>query len=116
MKKNPKKWTWNKGANRLRASKGNESAARVGSLGGATFVRPARLGMRGRTRGGLLVGRSTDVGRTVGNPATDFAYSLRRRLKPIQVAPCVVTGRDGRPIAEIRTDPVTGKRTRVPVT
>ena len=47
------------------------------------------------------------------NPGTAFAWSIRRRMKPLNIKPAIVRNAAGDVIAEIRTDPVTGKRTRV---
>lgn len=92
---------------KLRAMKNRDVAATTG-----VFVMADRP--RGRNSHGLVVGVMANPGGYLGNPATNFAWDLRRRLKPIRVAPTTITDAAGKVIATITVDPVTGKRTRTP--
>lgn len=99
----------------LKALKSHDMATHQGPLAAVTMRRQTRVSKGGfRRKGAMTVTRTTSPGSIMGNPATDFAHAFRRKLKPIQVAPCVITNAEGVVIAEIHTDPVTGTRTRVP--
>lgn len=73
-----------------------------------------RLETSGKVHTGpYVIGRVGSL--TAPDPAVTWAYRVRRLLKPIRVAPTTVTDTNGKPIATITVDPITGIRTRKPI-
>ena len=101
--------TWrNRVRKRLKSAKLSDAGAQYGELvmGDARPTGQAS---------GVVFGVTGPKGGMAGNPAVNFAYRLRRLLKPIRVAPAEVRDGSGALIAHIVVDPVTGERSRVPV-
>ena len=72
-----------------------------------------------RFRNGSVSGRSFSQvigGRFSASPATSAAYWLRRKMRPMIFSQTRVLDKDGRHIATITVDPVTGARTRTEIT
>lgn len=63
---------------------------------------------------GVVFGCIAPLGGVLLSPAVDFARSLRKRMRPITIAPTTIRDASGQVIATITVDPVTGKRTRTP--
>ena len=96
-------------------------AARAGEMSRefGTIFRRAQVGEglgaadRRRRHRVVIVGTDGPSGGISVDPGVTFAYALRRKLKPLRIAPAILYDRGGRRIGEIRVDPVTGARTRV---
>jgi hypothetical protein len=64
---------------------------------------------------GIVFGVTGPSGGMSSDPSVSFAYWVRRKMRPIRVAPTEVRDGEGRLIARIVVDPVTGQRRREPV-
>jgi hypothetical protein len=64
---------------------------------------------------GLYVHSHRVIGQAVGDPGVAFAYRLRRQMRPIKIAPTTIYDGDGKAIARVEIDSVTGKRSRIPL-
>jgi hypothetical protein len=63
----------------------------------------------------VVLGSTAVFGGVSHDPALNLSYAIRRALRPITVPVAKVLDGQGRHIADISVDPVTGVRKRVPV-
>lgn len=87
-------------------------SAKVRTVASVETIGIRDMSAKGRKSGVVLLTPPAALGY---NAAHQAAWWLRKKLKTVAPPPALITDATGRPIARVEFDPVTFKRTRVPL-